>query len=171
MKDYGKQRETLLRYLEENEILITLVSDASMKDKAVAKFSFDLGSPACILCGSFRDRAKELISIAHEAGHVMIHKKMNREEIRSYVCTMFAANKMGVGKIAPSAQASILEIEAEASANGLDILQKIGFEDGDLRLVKEVLSRWYASYEKQCPDDVVKMAREKIVGNKNPVFV
>lgn len=170
MKDDNTLRATLLRYLKKNKIRITRVSDGSMQDRAVAKFSFDLACPASILCGSFQDRTKELISIAHEAGHVMIHKKMSREEIRNYICTMFAANKLGVEKIAPSAQASILEIEAEASAKGLEILQKIGIGDGDLWIVKEMMSRWYGSYEKRCEEDVVKTAREKIMKGKNPVF-
>jgi len=171
MKDLKKLKKTLFRYLKENEIQFSQILDNSMQNRAVAKFSFDLGSPACILCGPFRDEAKELTSIAHEAGHVVIHNKMTREELRNYVCTMFAANKLGVGKIAPLAQAFILETEATASAKGLDILQKIGVEDGDLRTVKEMMSQWYATYEKQCQDDVVKNAREKIIQDKNPAFV
>lgn len=171
MKDLKKLKKTLFRYLKENEIQFSQIFDDSMQNRAVAKFSFDLGSPACILCGPFRDEAKELTSIAHEAGHVVVHKKMTREELRNYVCTMFAANKLGVGKIAPLAQSFILETEAKASAKGLDILQKIGIGDGDLRIVKEMMSQWYATYEKQCQDDVVKMAREKIIQDKNPAFV
>ncbi len=171
MKDFKKLKQTLFRYLNENKIPFSRVSDDSMEDRAVAKFSFDLGSPACILSGPFRDGAKELTSIAHEAGHVIIHNSMNREETRNYVCTMFAANKMGVGKIAPFAQAFILEIEATASAKGLDILQNIGIGDRDLRIVKALMSRWYATYEKQCQGDVVKTAWKKIIEKKNPVFI
>jgi len=170
MKDYDKLKRMLLLYLEENNIPFSQVHDNVMRDRAVAEFSFDLGSPASILCGFFGDRTKELISIAHEAGHVLVHQKMDREEIRNYICTMFAANKMGIAKIAPLAQAFILEIEAKASANGLVILQKIGIGDGDLGIVKALMSQWYATYEKQCPDYVVKKVREKVVKNKNPVF-
>ena len=166
MKNFERLKEVLFCYLMENEIPFSRISDDSMKERAVVKFSFDPGSPACILCGSFRDGARELTSIAHEAGHVMIQKKMNREETRNYVCTMFAANKMGVGRIAPFAQAVILEIEAKASAKGLDILQKVGIKDGDLRFVKEMMSRWYATYEKQCRDDVVKEARKRVLEEK-----
>jgi hypothetical protein len=96
---------------------------------------------------------------------------MTRAELREYVCTMFAANKLGVGNIAPPAQAFILEIEAQASAKGLDILQKIGIGDGDRRIVKEMMSRWYETYEKQCQNDVVKKAREMIIRDKNPAFI
>jgi hypothetical protein len=168
---WEKLKETLLRYLEENNIPFSHVPDDSMQDRAVAKFSLDLESPACILCGLFQDRAKELISIAHEAGHVMIHKEMDMEKTRNYVCTMFAANKVGVEKIAPSAQAFILEIEAEASAKGLDILKRIGIGDGDLGIVKEMMSRWYATYESLCQKDIVNRVREKIIQRKNAAFL
>ena len=77
--------QALLNYLDEVNILFTRVSDESMRDKAVAKFTFDLASPACILCGDFQDGMRELTSIAHEAGHVMIHQNMNREETRNYI--------------------------------------------------------------------------------------
>jgi hypothetical protein len=171
VENIERLKEVLFCYLMENEIPFSRSYDDSMKERAVAKFSFDPGSPASILCGSFRDGAKELISIAHEAGHVMVHKKMNREENRNFVCTMFAANKMGVRRIAPFAQAIILETEAKASAKGLDILQRIGIEDGDLRIVKEMMSRWYTTYEKQCQDNVVKEIRKRVLKEKNPVFV
>ena len=171
MTDFEKLKETLLRYLEENKIPFSHVSDETMKDRAVAKFSLDLGSTACILCGPFQDRAKELICIAHEAGHVMIHKKMDKDETRNYVCTMFAANKIGVEKIAPAAQAFVLEIEAEASAKGLDILKRIGIGDGDLGIVKEMMSRWYATYERLCRKDIVNKVREKIMQHKNPALL
>ena len=163
--------QALLDYLDEADILFSRVSGDSMGDKAVAKFTFDLASPACILCGNFQDEIKELASIAHEAGHVMIHRSMNREETRNYVCTMFAVNKMGVGRLAPTAQEYILEVEAEASAKGLAILKKIGINDGELEAAKVLMSRWYASYENQCRKDVVKKVREKIINDKNAAFV
>ncbi len=171
MKDPDLKLKALLEYLNEADILFSRVTEASMKDRAVAKFTFELGSPASILCGRFQDRTIELTSIAHEAGHVMIHRKMNREETRNYVCTMFAANKMGINKIAPTAQESVLEIEAEASARGVDILTKVGIEQGELGLVKEILSRWYASYENQCREDVVKKVRAQIIQDKNPAIL
>ncbi len=163
--------QALLDHLDETDILFSRVSDDSMSDKAVAKFTFDLASPACILCGNFRDRIKELASIAHEAGHVVIHRNMNREETRNYVCTMFAVNKMGVSRIASTAQEYILEVEAEASAKGLAILKKIGIDDGELEAVKDMMSGWYPSYENECRKDVVKKVREKIVNDKNPAIV
>ena len=163
--------QVLLNYLDEANILFSRVSDDSMSDKAVAKFTFDLASPACILCGNFQDRIRELTSIAHEAGHVVIHRNMNREETRNYVCTMFAVNKMGVGRIALTAQEYILEVEAEASAKGLAILKKIGINDGELEAVKDMMSSWYASYENECRKDVVKKVREKIVNDKNPALL
>ena len=171
LKDSPLKLQALLDYLYEANILFSRVSGDSMSDKAVAKFTFDLTSPACILCGNFQDRIKELASIAHEAGHVVIYRNMNREETRNYVCTIFAANKMGVGRIASTAQEYILEVEAEASAKGLAILRKIGIDDGKLEAAKDMMSGWYASYENQCRKDVVKKVREKIINDKNPALI
>ncbi len=170
VKDPDIKLQELLKYLDEADILFSRVPEDSMKNRAVAKFTFELGFPASILCGQFQDRTIELTSIAHEAGHVIIHRKMNREETRNYVCTMFAANKMGVNKIAPAAQECVLEVEAEASARGMDILKKVGIKQGELRLVKEIMSRWYESYEKQCLEGVVKKVRAQIIQNKNPAL-
>jgi len=170
VKDPDLKLKGLLEYLDEADILFARASESSMKDRAVAKFTFELGSSASILCGRFQDRTIELISIAHEAGHVMIHRKMSREEVRNYVCTMFAANKMGIHKIAPVAQECILEIEAEASAKGVGILKKVGMKQGELRLVEKTMSRWYASYENQCREDVVKKVRAQIIQEKNPAL-
>ena len=76
----------------------------------------------------------------------------------------------GAGRIASIAQEYILQVEAEASAKGLAILKEIGIHDGELHVVKEMMSRWYVSYENQCSEDVVKKVREKIVNDKNPAF-
>lgn len=163
--------QALLDYLDGAEILISRTDGGSMSDRAVARFTFDLGLPATILCGHFQERIKELVAIAHEAGHVLIYRKMNREEKRNYVCTMFAVNKMGVNRIAPSAQEHILTLEAEASAKGLDILKSIGLKDGELDDARALMSRWYSSYENQCLDDVVIKVREQMSKEGNPALI
>ncbi len=166
MIDSQKKLQALLGFLKKDGILFSRVSEDSMKDRAVAKFSFNPEDSACILYGSFQDRLKELTYIAHEAGHILTYKKMNREETRNYLCTMFAANKMGLEKIASGAQRFILEVEAEASARGLAILREIGVGDGDLTSVKQMMSQWYATYEKRCQKDVVKEVRKRILEGK-----
>ncbi|RLC31745.1 MAG: hypothetical protein DRH37_02365 [Deltaproteobacteria bacterium] len=171
MRHPEKLKKALLDHLKDAGIAFSQVQDESMRERAVAKFSFDPGTPACILCGTFTDRVKELICIAHEAGHVMVHKEMNREETRNYICTMFAANKMGLGKIAPFAQAFVLETEARSSARGMALLRKIGIADGDLSTVRKLMSQWYASYEKQCEEAIVKNVRKKIMLDRNPAIV
>ncbi len=76
MKNIDRLRQSLLSYLEERGIQSLHVSRSDMKGKAVVKFHFDLKTIPCILYGPFQDRTIEIVSIAHESGHVMIYKKM-----------------------------------------------------------------------------------------------
>lgn len=122
---------SLLSYLSEKCIQFSQVSKDELKDKAVVEFSFNLGVPLSILWGVFKDKTREIISVAHEAGHVMEYQRMNREKARTYLCTMFAAHGIRLEKISPSGQEFILGIEGDASANGIRILKETGvdFED------------------------------------------
>jgi hypothetical protein len=171
MKNAQRVRESLLGYLAEKGIQFSQVSRDELQGKAVVEFAFNLGVPPSILWGSFRDKTREIISVAHEAGHVMLYKKMNRDEARTYLCTMFASHGIGLDKISPTGQEFILGVEAEASANGIRILKETGVDEEDLRTVKELMSKWYASYEKLCQKEVVKKVREKIIENKDTTFL
>ena len=171
MKESHLKLRALLGHLKDIGIMLVRVNDNSMTNKALAKFSFDLGSPASIICGHFNDGLKELTSIAHEAGHVLIHKKMNRDETRDYVCIMFVVNKLGVDKVSPAAQEIILKVEAEASKKGLQILKNIGVQDGDLLTVRQMMKKWYASYEAMCQEEAVNRAWKNISRENNPVFL
>ena len=171
MKESNLKLHALLDHLKDIGIMLVRVNDNSMTNKALAKFSFDLRSQASIVCGCFSDGLKELTSIAHEAGHVLIHKKMNRDETRDYVCIMFVVNKLGVDKVSPAAQEIILKMEAEASNKGFQILKNIGVQDGDLLAVKQMMKKWYASYEAMCQEEAVNWAWEKILRENNPVFL
>ncbi|SPD73343.1 hypothetical protein PITCH_A1800029 [uncultured Desulfobacterium sp.] len=170
MKESHIMLHSLLGHLKDIGIILLRVDDNSMMNKALAKFSFDLSSTASIVCGDFNDGLKELTSIAHEAGHVLIHKKMSRDETRDYVCIMFVINKLGVDKISPEAQEFILKVEAEASRKGFQLLTNIGVQDGELLTIKQMMKRWYASYECMCHEKAVSGAREKILTDNNPVF-
>jgi hypothetical protein len=39
---------------------------------------------------------------------------------------------------------------------GIRILKETGVDNEDLRIVKELMSKWYASYENLCQKEVVK---------------
>jgi len=171
MKASQKILRSLLNYLKESGIQFSRVSSDKMNDRAVAEFSFDLQNPPCILCGPFQDKTKEIISIAHEAGHVMIYRKMNREQVRAYLCAMFAAHGIGLAGISPAGQKFILLVEAEASAKGSAILKEVGVTHEDLVTVKKLMARWYATYERLCRKDVVIKMREKNLNNEDTAFV
>jgi hypothetical protein len=163
MKNFPKIRQSLFSYLREKEIPFSWVVDHEMKDRAVAKFSFDLRTAPSILYGLYEDKAKEIISIAHEAGHVMTYQKMNRENMRLYLCAMLAANGVGLGRISHTAQECILNVEACSSLNGLSILEEIGVTHTDLDTSANVMAKWYATYEALCHLDVVIKVRDVIL--------
>lgn len=171
MKQPQKIRESLFRILTDEGIEIVQVSKDGLRQRAVVEFSFNLGIPPTILCGSFRDKVREVVSIAHEAGHIIAYREMNREEARTYLCTMFASHGIGLEKISPAGQEFILDVEANASATGIRILMETGVDKEDLKIVKELMSNWYASYEKLCQKEVVRKVRKKIIENENTTFL
>jgi hypothetical protein len=171
MKSVQKVRESLLSYLSQKEIQYAQVSRDELRDKAVVEFSFNLGASPFVLLGPFQDGIREIASVAHEAGHVILYKEMNREEMRTYLCTMFAAQGIGLDKVSPTGQEFILNIEAEASAKGFDILKEAGVSKEDLGPVKEFLCQFYASYEKLCHEYVATKVREKIIEDEDAAFL
>lgn len=171
MKNPQKILQALLSCLEELRIRYYWISDDGMKDKAVAAFSLDLHGHPCILCGTFSDPTREIISIVHEAGHVMIYRELDREESRAYICSIFAAQGIGINRISPDGQECILMIEARASVKGLDLLNRMALSDEELEIVKRSLSKWYTSYEKHCHEEVVRKVRERIMKNGDALFL
>jgi len=141
MNNIDRLHHLLLSYLEEEGIRLLQVSKDHMKGKAVVKFHFGLKTAPCILCGPFQDRAREIVCIAHESGHVMTYKEMSREESRTYLCTMFAAHGIGLDKISPNGQEFILGVEARASVSGFNILKEIGVAPHDLKRVTKLLAQ------------------------------
>jgi hypothetical protein len=144
MKNSQKILQSLLNYLREIGIQFSWVSDDGMKDKAVTSFSLDLKTSPCILCGTFSDQTREIISIAHE---------------------------IGLNKISPAGQESMLTVEIKASVKGLDILNKIVLTNEELNLAKKSMSQWYSTYEKLCEKDLVTKVRETIMKHKDAAFL
>ena len=171
MKNSQNILQSLLHYLEESGVQFFRVFKNEMEDKALAKFSLDLKFSPCILCGSFQDRTKEIISIAHEAGHIMIYRKMTRDESLIYLCAIFVAHGIGLGKVSPKGQEAVLLGEAKASYMGFRILHKMGMNNEELGIAKRFLSKWYRTYEELCQEDVMIRVREKIINDKNSTFL
>ena len=171
MKNAQRVREALLDYLAKEGIQFSQVSRDELKGKAVVEFAFDLGAPPSILWGPFKDKIREITSVAHEAGHVMVYKEMNRDEARTYLCTMFASHGIGLEKISPAGQEFMLHVEAKAYTNGIRILKEVGVDREDLKFAKELMSKWYATYEMLCQKEVVSKVRKKIIEDNNTAFL
>jgi hypothetical protein len=170
MKDVHKIRRSLFNYLAAERIQFLSIVSEGMEDKAVAKFTFDQRTSPCILSGPFKDKEKEIISIAHEAGHVLRYNQMNKEETLTYLCTMFVANGIGLNNISQAGQECILSVEAGASIDGFLILKKIGVNYNDLEIVTKLLAGWYATYEACCKKNAVQKIRKEII-KKDAVFL
>lgn len=171
MRDTLTLRESLLKYLTDKGIRYSLDPGGRMKEKAVVEFPFDLEKIPVIRCGPFEDRSREIISIAHEAGHVLIYKGMNRDEARTYLCTMFAMHGIGLPEISSSGQEFILNVEAGASSNGFTILKEIGVVPTGMKSVKALMAKWYASYEALCDKKVVERVRDRIRADETASFL
>ncbi|MDY7035669.1 MAG: hypothetical protein SV375_05835 [Thermodesulfobacteriota bacterium] len=156
-------RQSLLDYLYRKGILSFFDPSDDMKEKAVVKFAFDVRANPCILYGSYHNRSKEVITIAHEAGHITLYKEMTREETRTYLCSMFASQGVGLSNISAAGQECILLAEAGASMNGYNILKEIGMRAEDLEKVTTMMTKWYTTYESLCKKKVVMKVREKIL--------
>ena len=171
MKNSQKILRSLINYLKESGIRFSRVSRDGLKDKAAAEFFLDLRASPGVISGSFRDRRKEIISIAHEAGHIIAYRKMNREESLNYLCAIFAAQGIGLGRISPTGQELVLFMEATASVRGIGILRQMNIDSAELEIVKGLLSDWYGTYEKLCRKEVIKKVREEIIEDKNTAFL
>jgi hypothetical protein len=171
IKDIDKICRSLISYLDEKGIQFSRVSREELEEKAVAEFSFDMRVPPSILCGQFKDSIKEIISIAHEVGHVMTYKKMSRDKARIYLCSMFAAHGIGLDEISASGREFILQVEADASAQGLVLLKGMGLDGGDLEVVAKLLAQWFSTYEEACNEEVVKKVRERIISYETTAWL
>ena len=171
VKEVEKISRSLIYYLEEKGIQFSRVSREELEEKAVAEFSFDMRVPPSILCGQFKDSIKEIISIAHEVGHVMTYKKMSRAKARTYLCCMFATHGIGLDEISASGQEFILQLEADASAQGFALLKGIGLDGDDLEVVAKLLARWFSTYEEACNEEVVKKVRKLIISDETTAWL
>jgi len=171
IKDLEKISRRLFSFLEEQGIRFSQASRDELKDRAVVEFSFNFLVAPFILFGPFQDTTRKIISIAHEAGHVMIYNKMDREEARDYLCTMFVAHAIGLDEVSSKGQKLVLQVEAEASASGLRLLREVGVEEKDLGTVKDMMSRWYTTYEVLCNPNVVKKTKNRILRDEKASFL
>lgn len=163
MDNLNQLRQSLMEYLRTNHISFCHTLDDGMKDRAVVEFSFDFEKKPCIHFGSFDDKVREVVSIAHEAGHVIIYQKMKTEEVMNYLCTMFASQWIGLNNVSSSGQECMLMVEARASEQGLSVLDEIGMLDNDLKKVAEIMKKWYRTYETLCLKKVVEKVRMHVL--------
>lgn len=79
--------------------------------------------------------------------------------------------RSGLGRIASTGPAFILEMEAGESASVLDLLKEIGVNGNLLKGVMKFLSRWYGMYEKLCRKEVVRRLTGRIVKEVRNAFL
>lgn len=171
LDDDGKLRLSLLIHLANKGIRFSKMMNKDMKDKAVVEFCLDMSIAPCILYGAFEDKIREIATLAHEAGHVLMYQGMDRDEAQTYISTMLAMHGMGLDQISAKAQEFILTVESGASATGFEILGEIGVNSRDLGKVAKMLAEWYGNYEALCDEQLVKKIREKLRKDKHTAFL
>lgn len=169
-----EKNHTLIRlyeHLREEQIEFYRTGSEFLKNRAVVEFRFDLRSVPFILIGDFADTERELVCVAHEAGHILVFREMDRNLARDYLCAIFALQYIGLGKISDSGQELVLNVEAQASTRGFSILQHIGINREESVEVANIFSVWYRSYESLCKREPVNKIRKKIYSIPEMAFL
>ena len=145
----------LLGYMKEEGIIFQQEGDGKMRGVSYSKLSLDPTHYSAVVCGQFDDPCWEVVTIAHEVGHVLNCKDMGREEARESFCTALVAASLGLERLSYGGQRFMLYSEALASLKGLEVLQDIGIPEGALADMKGMMVKLFATYRCKCNKDVV----------------
>ena len=148
-------KEELLGYMYKQGIVYQKVADGKMQGVSYSRFSLDPAHPSVVISGPFDDPCWEVVTIAHEVGHILNFRGMEGNEARDFFCTMVVAPRLGLERISWQGQRRTLHAEALASLTGLEILQGIGISDEGLRGARAMMAQLFESYWRKCARGVV----------------
>jgi hypothetical protein len=92
-------KEALLSYMSESGIIFQQETNEKLKGVSYSRLSLDPAHPSVVVRGQFEDTFWEVVTIAHEVGHVLNFGEMGLDEAREFFCTMFAATSLGLEKL------------------------------------------------------------------------
>ncbi|UCC66744.1 MAG: hypothetical protein JSW32_02025 [Deltaproteobacteria bacterium] len=152
----------LLGYMREEGIVFHQEGDGRMKGVSYSKLSLDPAHPSVVVCGQFDDPYWELVTIAHEVGHILNFREMGRNEARDFFCTVVAATSLGLERLSWGGQRFMLFAEALASLKGLQVLRVIGIPEEGLADMRGMMIKLFETYCRKCErsvvDEVLKQA-------------
>jgi hypothetical protein len=153
--ELAELKEELLGYMKKEEIVFQQVDDGRMEGISYGRLSLDASQPSVVIFGQFDDPCWEVVTIAHEVGHILNFREMERDEARDFFCTMLVAPSLGLGRISGGGQRLTLHSEVLASLKGLEVLKKIGISDEGLEGAWAMMTRLSESYWSKCERAVV----------------
>ncbi|MBW2038879.1 MAG: hypothetical protein JRI46_04670 [Deltaproteobacteria bacterium] len=145
----------LLGYMREKGVIFQQEGDGRMKGVSYSRLSLNPAHPSAVVCGQFDDPCWEVVTIAHEVGHILNFREMGRDEAREFFCTVVVATFLGLEQLSWGGQRLMLYAEALASLKGLEILKVIGIPDEGLADMRGMMVKLFKTYWCKCKRDVV----------------
>ncbi len=98
-----------------------------------------------LMVGEFTDHLHEVLSLAHEFGHLLHYDTITGREAEHIFCAVLASNYAGLENISDDGKRTIIALEKRASELALTVLQSIADSDMIFK-ARETYSRWLRGY-------------------------
>lgn len=98
-----------------------------------------------LMVGKFTDHLHEVLTLAHEFGHLLHYDTIKGREAEIVFCAVLASNYAGLENISDDGKRTIIGLEKKASELALKVLRPIA--DNDMIFTaKETYNRWLRGY-------------------------
>ncbi len=98
-----------------------------------------------LMVGKFTDHVREVLSLAHEFGHLLHYDTITGREAERVFCAVLASNYAGLENISDDGKRTIITLEKRASELALAVLQPIADSETVFK-ARETYSRWLRGY-------------------------
>jgi hypothetical protein len=97
------------------------------------------------MVGEFTDHLHEVLSLAHEFGHLLHYDTITGREAERVFCAVLASNYAGLENISEDGKRTIIALEKRASELALSVLKSVA--DGEMiSKARETYGRWLRGY-------------------------
>ncbi len=100
---------------------------------------------ATLMVGEFTDHLHEVLSLAHEFGHLLHYDTITGREAERVFCAVLASNYAGLENISDDGKRTIIALEKRASELALTVLEPVA-DSEILCKARETYSRWLKGY-------------------------
>jgi hypothetical protein len=98
-----------------------------------------------LMVGEFTDQLHEVLSLAHEFGHLLHYDTITGREAERVFCAVLASNYAGLENISDDGKRTIIALEKRASELALGVLRPVADSEMMSR-AHETYSRWLRGY-------------------------